>query len=65
MARPKKVKLDTNELTDDVKSHIDFKITRIYDPTGFPERVLDAYTREELDKYLGNGWLIYEGNEHG
>lgn len=66
MARPKKVQVDTNTLTDDVKSSTDFVITRVYDPSGFPEkRELDAYTREELDKYLRSGWLILEGNDHG
>lgn len=64
MARPRKVKVDTNELTNDVKSHKDFVITQIYDPTSYPERVLEAYSAEELNKFLGNGWLIYEGQNY-
>lgn len=60
MARPRKNKLDSQDISNDVKSHQNEFPLMIVDPTSIAPRILEAYSQEELDKFLSNGWLIYE-----
>lgn len=58
MGRPRKIKTESINEQNNVKSTTNFPIL-VCDPTSFPERVLEAYSKSELDGYLAGGWLIY------
>ena len=56
MARPKKAESDEIASTE-LKESPKFVVTRVYDPTSRTERALDAYSQDELDKFLASGWV--------
>ena len=56
MARPKKEEADEIASTESKESP-KFVVTRVYDPTSPMERALDAYSQDELDKFLASGWV--------
>ena len=60
MGRPRKIKVDIQEETIDVKSSSNSFPVHVIDPTATHERVLEAYNQVELDSYLANGWLIFK-----
>lgn len=60
MGRPRKIQVEIQEESIDVKSSLNLFPIAVIDPTATQQRVLEAYNQAELDSYLANGWLIFK-----
>lgn len=61
MARPRKIVDSDQDFDPEEIESKEFKITRVFDPTAMLPRELDAYSQEELDRFLASGWLVRGG----